>query len=72
MTGGLSLEIVAYLNEPLQLRHSLRRLALRVPHDKQRTYIVRANQFVMNALPPRIKMSTAAFRRKSFNPFESP
>jgi hypothetical protein len=30
-------------------------------------YIVRANQLVMNALPPKIPIRTAAFRRKSFN-----
>jgi len=38
-----------------------------VPHAEQRTYIVRANQLVMNALPPNITITTAAFKRKSFN-----
>ena len=48
--------------------HSLRRRALRVPQAEQRMYIVRANQPVMNALPPRIAIRTAAFRRKSLKP----
>jgi hypothetical protein len=29
--------------------------------------MVRVNQFVMMALPPRIAIRTAAFKRKSFN-----
>ncbi|HEY0725856.1 MAG TPA: hypothetical protein VGD41_18050, partial [Pyrinomonadaceae bacterium] len=52
----------------LHERHSERRRALRVPHAVQRTYIVRANQLVINALPPRMTIKTAALSRKSFKP----
>ena len=48
----------------------MRRRALRVPHAEQRTYIVRANQLVMNALPPRIPIRTAAFSRNSFKLYD--
>jgi hypothetical protein len=50
----------------LQERHSLRLRALRVPQAEQRMYMVRANQLVMNALTPSIKIRTAAFSKKSF------
>ena len=55
-----------YLSVVLQDLHSLRLRAFRVPHAAQRMYIVRVNQLVMNALTPRIPISTAAFKRKSF------
>ena len=55
-----------------QERHAERRRALRVPHARQRMYIVRANQPVMRALTPSMPTSTAAFKRKSFNLCASP
>jgi len=49
-----------------------RRLALRVPHARQRMYIVRANQPVMRALIPRMPTKTTRFSSSSFNAFRFP
>jgi hypothetical protein len=66
-----SLRLCAFAGDQslvLHDRHSLRRRALRVPQAEQRRYIVRANQLVMNALAPRIRIRTPAFSKKSFKP----
>lgn len=50
----------------LQLRQRSRRLAFNVPHRAQWLYIVRANQLVMIALEPSIRIITAALKSVSF------
>jgi len=50
-----------------QERHCGRRFAFSVPHDWQRLYIVRANQFVMSALTISIPANTATLNNVSFN-----
>jgi len=70
----VSLRLCAFAgdqNRFLQVLHSLRRRALRVPHAEQRMYIVRENQLVMNALTPSITIRTAAFSKKSLTVFYS-
>ena len=44
----------------------MRRRALSVPQVAQRMYIVRANQFVIKALAPRMIISTSKLRASSF------
>ena len=54
-----------WVNGEEHSRHSLRRCALSAPHWLQRLYIFFVNQFVNNALPPRMATSKSRFRKSS-------